>query len=69
MGTLMRYTIPKNVGKVRVAVMLGHRWVVWNGKQGQHEFVILCKNRQQAEEVAQIVNRKQHDGEIEVLLK
>jgi hypothetical protein len=62
----MKYRIPKNLGKVRVAVMLGHKWVVWNGKQGRGEFVIVCKDRRQAEEVAGIINSKQHNGEIEV---
>jgi hypothetical protein len=61
-----RYTIPKKVGKVRVAMTLGHKYTVWNGKQGQGEFVIHCRNRQQAERVAEIINRKQHQGEIDV---
>ena len=61
------YTIPPNTGKVRVAKYLGHKWVVWNGKQGPHEFMIPCKDRQQAEQVARIINSKQHHGEIEVM--
>lgn len=61
------YEIPQNVGKVRVAMYLGHRWVVWNGKQGQHEFKIVCKDRKQAEAVAKILNTKQHNGKIEVM--
>ena len=61
------YKIPPNAGKVRVAMFLGNKWVVWNGKQGQHEFRILCSSRKQAEEVAGIINRKEHDGEIEVM--
>jgi hypothetical protein len=61
------YSIPPNAGKVRVAKYLGHKWVVWNGKQGTHEFKIPCKDRKQAEEVAKIINTKQHNGEIEVL--
>ena len=62
------YKIPKNLGKVRVAKGLGHKWMVWNGKQGRGEFSIVCRDRKQAEEVAEIVNKKQHSGEIEVLL-
>jgi hypothetical protein len=61
------YEIPKNVGKVRVAMGLGGRFVVWNGKQGKDEFSITCRTRKQAEEVAKIINSKQHGGEIEVL--
>ena len=61
-----RYTIPPNTGKVRVAMGLGGTYKVWNGKQGKNEFVITCRKRKQAEEVAEIINKKQHNGEIEV---
>ncbi|MDB5171619.1 MAG: hypothetical protein JWN51_392 [Phycisphaerales bacterium] len=64
---MANYTIPKNVGKVRVAMGLGGRFMVWNGKQGKDEFSIACRTRKQAEEVAKIINSKQHGGEIEVL--
>ena len=61
------YKIPPNIGKVRVAMALGGKFAVWNGKQGRGEFRILCKDRSQAEEVAQKINRNEHAGEIEVL--
>ncbi len=61
------YVIPKNLGKVRIAKGVAHRWMVWNGKQGRGEFSVVCRTRQQAEEVAKIINNKQHDGKIEVL--
>ena len=61
------YTIPKNVRKVKVAIGLGNLYMVWNGKQGEGEFRIPCRTRKQAEEVARIINSKQHNGEIEVL--
>ena len=64
---MARYSIPPNVGKVRVAMALGGKFAVWNGKQGKHEFRILCRTRKQAEEVAQKINTKEHDGQIEVL--
>jgi len=41
---------------------LGGKWTVWNGKQGQHEFVIILRNRKQANEIARIINSKQHNG-------
>ncbi len=65
---MAQYTIPQNAGKVRVAMYLGGKFAVWNGKFGQHEFRILCRDRKQAEEVAGRINRKEHDGTIEVLL-
>jgi hypothetical protein len=64
---MARYAIPKNLGKVRVAMFLGGKFAVWNGKHGKAEFRILCKNRKQAEELAGKINRKEHEGEVEVL--
>lgn len=63
---MAKYTIPPNAGKVRVAMGLGGTYKVWNGKQGKHEFAITCRDRKQAEEVAKLINSKQHNGEIEV---
>ena len=62
----MRYEIPKNLGKVRVAMALGNKFVVWNGKQGRGEFRILCRNRKEAAEIAGKINRKEHEGFIDV---
>jgi hypothetical protein len=64
---MAQYSIPPNVGKVRVAMFLGGKFAVWNGKHGKHEFRILCRDRKQAVEVAGIINKKQHEGTIEVL--
>jgi len=61
-----RYDIPENVGKVRVAMALGGKYVVWNGKQGKGEFRILCRDRKHASELAGKINRKEHEGFIEV---
>jgi hypothetical protein len=58
--------VPPNTGKVRVAVTLGNKFTVWNGKQGKHEFAIPCRNRKQAEEIARKINAKEHNGEIVV---
>jgi hypothetical protein len=63
---MARYEIPEKVGKVRVAMALGGKFAVWNGKQGEGEFRILCRNRKEAQEVAERINRKDHDGSIEV---
>ena len=61
-----KYSIPPNTGKVRVAMGLGGTFKVWNGKQGKDEFAITCRDRKQAEEVARLINARQHNGEIEV---
>ena len=63
---MAKYAIPKNLGKVRVAMGVGGAYAVWNGKQGKEEFRILCRSRKQAEEVAKVINEKKHDGEVEV---
>ncbi len=64
---MARYEIPKNLGRVRVAMFLGGKFAVWNGKTGKDEFRILCRDRKQAIEVAGKINCKEHDGAIEVL--
>jgi hypothetical protein len=61
-----KFVIPKNVGKVRVAMGVGGAYAVWNGKQGKDEFRILCRNRKQAEGVAKVINEKKHGGEVAV---
>jgi hypothetical protein len=60
------YEIPQNIGKVRVAMSAGGKYTVWNGKQGKHEFAIVCRDRRQAEEIAQLLNSKDRPKEIEV---
>ena len=63
---MARYKIPQNIGKVRVAMGIGGKYTVWNGKQGKHEFSIVCRNRKQAEEIATLLNGKNRPAEIEV---
>ena len=45
---------------------LGGKYAVWNGKQGKQEFRILVRTKKQAEEVAKMINSKEHGGEVEV---
>jgi hypothetical protein len=63
---MAKYSVPPNVGKVRVAMGLGGLYAVWNGKQGKHEFRILVRTKKQAEELAKQINEKRHGGEVEV---
>ena len=63
---MARYEIPKNLGKVRVAKTLGGKFAVWNGKQGRDEFRIVCRNRKEATAIAERINRKEHDGFLEL---
>ena len=63
---MAKYKVPQNCGRVRVAMGVGGTYAVWNGKQGKNEFRILVRTRKQAEELARIINAKQHDGEVEV---
>ena len=37
---------------------LGGKYTVWNGKQGKHEFAIVCRNRKQAEEIVKLIKAK-----------
>jgi hypothetical protein len=63
----MKYTIPQNIGRVRVMMAIGGKYAVWNGKDGRAKFEIVCRSRKLAEEVALKINTKDHNGEIEVL--
>jgi hypothetical protein len=63
---MAKVSVPPNTGKVRVAMGLGGKFTVWNGKQGKHEFVIACRNRKQAEEIARRINTRDHNGEVVV---
>jgi hypothetical protein len=63
----MKYSIPPNIGRVRVVMALGGRFAVWNGKDKKMKFEILCRTRKVAEEVAKKINARDHGGEIEVL--
>jgi len=63
-----RYEVPQNIGKVRVAMGVGGKYTVWNGKQGKHEFAIPCRNRKQAEEIAKLLNSKERPKEIQISL-
>jgi hypothetical protein len=45
---------------------LGHKYTVWNGKQGKNEFSIVCRTRKEAEAIAKQINGKKHNGEIVV---
>jgi hypothetical protein len=60
------YKVPQNIGKVRVAMSLGGKFTVWNGKQGQHEFAIVCRDRKQATDIAKLLNSKDRPAEIRV---
>ena len=62
----MKVKVPQNTGKVRLAMGIGGKFTVWNGKQGKHEFAIVCRNRKHAEELVRIINNKQHNGEVDV---
>jgi hypothetical protein len=63
---MARYDIPQNIGKVKLAMALGGKFAVWNGKQGRGEFRIVCRNRKEAQELVNRINRKEHQGFIEV---
>lgn len=62
----MKVQIPANIGKVKVAMAVGGKYAVWNGKQGKQEFYILVRTKKQAQELVDLINSKQHGGEIEV---
>jgi hypothetical protein len=64
---MARYSIPSNTGKLRVVVGHGGTFAAWNGKIGPLEFRVLARTKKIAEEVARIVNAREHHGAIDVL--
>lgn len=64
----MKHDVPQNVGRCRVAMTLGNKWSVWNGKQGNHEFVIVCRDRKQAAAVCALINARPQPKEVDVPL-
>jgi hypothetical protein len=65
---MARYFVPPNTGKVRVAMGLGGAWAVWNGKSdNKHEFRILVRTKRTAEELATVINSRQHFGVLDVV--
>ncbi len=61
-----RYEVPPNTGKVRVVMGLAGTYAVWNGKIGKNQFRIHVRKRETAEQIAQIINRREHDGAVDV---
>jgi len=61
------YDIPKNAGKFTVVVARGGHFAVWNRKQGKAEIAIPVRTKKQAQEVADRLNRGQHNGKICVI--
>lgn len=49
-----------------MAITLGNKYVVWNGKQGKHEFKIAFKNRKEATAAAAKINQMKNGGVLEV---
>lgn len=62
----MKHEIPQNIGRVRVAMTLGNKFTVWNGKHGRHEFVIVCRDRKQAQQVCALINSNPRPKEVDV---
>jgi hypothetical protein len=63
---MAKYSVPPNIGKVRVAMGVGGAYAVWNGKTGKQEFRILVRTKKQADALAKQINEKRHAGEVEV---
>lgn len=63
---MRKIIIPPNTGAVRVAMGLGGKFTVWNGKQGQHEFYVACRDRKAAVKLAAEINARRKEGTIEV---
>jgi hypothetical protein len=61
------YKIPQNSGKFTVVTAKGGHFCVWNKKNGRHEVTIPVRSRKLAQEICDKLNKRDHDGTIEVL--
>ena len=61
------YKIPKNAGNFSVVTAVGGHYCVWNRKTGKQQVLIPLRDRRRAQEVCDKLNRREHDGQIEVL--
>ena len=64
---MAQYTIHQNSGKFIVVVAMGGHFAVWNRKQGRGEVTIPVRTKAQADLVCDKLNRRDHNGTIEVL--
>lgn len=61
------YNIPSNCGRFTVVSARGGHFCVWNRKIGKFEITIPVRSRKLAQEVCEKLNKKDHNGTIEVL--
>lgn len=64
MVTMARYLIPQNAGHFRIEIARAGNSIVINDKTGKNQIIIPCRDRKQAEELCDRLNRGDHDGEI-----
>ncbi len=48
-----------------MVMALGGRFAVWNGKDRELKFEIVCRKRKTATELVRIINSGQHNGAVE----
>lgn len=60
------YKIPQNAGSFRVVVAQGGHFAVWNGKFGRNGVSIPVRTKKQAREICEKLNRKEHNGTVDV---
>jgi len=59
-----KYTIPENAGRFRVETAMAGNYMVINDKTGKNQVIIPCRDRVQADEVCERLNKGDHRGEI-----
>jgi hypothetical protein len=65
--TMARIRIPKNAGKFKVIVTgTGASCAVASDKSGGNRIIIPCKSFEQANELCEKLNRKDHPKEIRI---
>lgn len=59
-----RIRVPENVGECEVVVAMAGNYAVCNRKSGKNRLWIVCRDREQAEEVLRRIKEHDHDGEL-----
>ncbi len=61
---MARHLIPDNPGQFRIKVASAGNYMVINDKTGKNQVIIPCRNKSQAEDIRDKLNKNDHNGEI-----
>ena len=57
-------TLPKHPGLFRVAIARAGNYIVLNDKTGKSEIIIACRDKKEADDLCERLNKGDHKGQI-----